>query len=97
MRPRTTLPRNVIGTSVQKRRTELGWSQSALAAKCQLAGWDVSRSIVAAIEGRVRWVGDFEVVLLATVLGITVADLIPQRVDWDEMGMAGVKQTTRKR
>ena len=41
-------------------RSRRGWSQPVLAAKCQLAGWDVSRDIIARIELRVRWVADFE-------------------------------------
>lgn len=97
MPPRTPRPRNVVGRIVQKRRAELGWSQAALAAKCQLAGWDVSRGIIAAIEGRVRWVGDFEVIVLARVLGMTVAELFPQRIDWIELGLSGIMAGTRKR
>jgi len=98
MRPRRiTQHRNVVGRAVQKRRADLGWSQATLAAKCQLAGWDVSRGIVAAIEGRVRWVGDFEVALLAKVLGTSVADLYPQRVDWGKLGLPGVVPAPRRR
>lgn len=97
MRSRGTRSRNVVGAMVRKRRAELGWSQAGLAAKCQLAGWDVSRSIIAAIEGRVRWVGDFEALLLARVLKVSVADLYLQRVDWDELGLPDIGPSTRKR
>ena len=58
-------------------RHRMGWSQETLAAKCQMAGWDISRSIVAAIEGRVRWVGDFELVSLAAVFQVAPAELFP--------------------
>ncbi|ACB73640.1 helix-turn-helix domain-containing protein [Opitutus terrae] len=74
--------KNIVGPRVREARNRLGWSQQKLAAKCQVAGWDISRSIVAAIEGRVRWVGDFELVLLAQVLQIPPGDLFPTRVDW---------------
>ncbi len=49
-----------------------------------MAGWDISRGIVAAIEGRVRWVGDFELVLLAQVLQVDAKELLPVRVSWQE-------------
>lgn len=78
-------PRNIIGPSVAKHRAEKGWSQSVLAAKCQLSGWNISRSIVAAIEGRVRWVGDWEVVLFAKVFNVAVQDLYPKKINWAEI------------
>ena len=75
----------IVGPKVRALRDHLGWSQEALAAKCQMAGWDISRSIVAAIEGQVRWVGDFELVLLAQVLRVDASDLLPSRVDWSTL------------
>jgi hypothetical protein len=81
-------PRNVIGPAVRRLRGRLGWSQARLAAKCQIAGWDVSRGIVAAIEGRVRWVGDFEAALLARVLRVNVAALYPEKINWRELNLA---------
>jgi transcriptional regulator with XRE-family HTH domain len=59
-------------------RNELGLSQAELATKCQLIGWDVSRDIIARIEGRVRWIGDFELAALARVLEVPIAELYPQ-------------------
>ena len=66
-------------------RSRRGWSQPVLAAKCQLAGWDVSRDIIARIELRIRWVADFELMLLAQVLGVPVSNLLPRQVRWDEI------------
>jgi hypothetical protein len=40
-------------------------SQAALAAVWQRVGWDIDRNTIAKIEGRLRWVGDFELVYLA--------------------------------
>jgi len=74
---------------VRRCRQERGWSQTALAAKCQLAGWDISRSIVAGIEGRVRWVGDFELMMLAKVLRTNPADLLPRQMIWREFAPRG--------
>ena len=56
-----------------------------LAAKCQLAGWDVSRDIIARIELRVRWVAYFELMLLAHVLDVPVTSLLPRQVRWGEI------------
>ena len=60
-------------------------SQSELAARCQRSGWDVSRSVIAAIEGRVRWVADFEVLILGKILEIPPASLLPEKVGWAEL------------
>lgn len=81
-------PKNVVGREVQKLRVARGWSQPELAAKCQLAGWDISRGIVAGIEGRMRCIADFEVVMLAHVLGVAVVELFPKdakQVNWREL------------
>jgi transcriptional regulator with XRE-family HTH domain len=69
---------------VRRHRTAYGWSQTQLAARCQLAGWDISRGVVAAIEGRVRWVGDFEVAVLAHVLKTSLVSLFPEKINWRE-------------
>lgn len=82
-------PKNLVGREVQKLRVARGWSQPELAAKCQVAGWDISRGIVAGIEGRMRCIADFEVLMLAMVFGVTVADLYPpvgDLVDWGQFG-----------
>jgi hypothetical protein len=71
---------NVCGPQVSQFRTHLGWSQPELAAKCQLAGWDVSRDIIARIEGQVRWVGDFEMAALAKVLKVPLEKLYPREI-----------------
>ena len=71
---------------MRRHRVALGWSQNDFAIRCQLAGWDVSRGIVAAIEGRVRWVGDFEVMVLAHVLRTSIISLFPEQMNWAEFG-----------
>lgn len=76
---------NVVGPRVRVLRYKRSWSQAAVATKCQLAGWDVSRDTIANIELRRRWVADFEVVLLARVLGIASSDLLPRRLNADEI------------
>ena len=63
-------PRNIVGPQVQQLRCESGLSQPALAAKCQLMGWDIGRDTIAKIEGQTRWVGDAELVHLAHSLAV---------------------------
>lgn len=73
------VPRNVVGRQVMLLRNERDWSQEKLASICQLAGWDVSRGVIARIEGGVRWVADFEVLILAAALRVPVPELYPKR------------------
>ena len=73
-------PLNVCGPQVRRIRSRNRWSQPHFAEKCQLAGWDVSRDIIARIECQTRWVGDSELANLADVLGVTVQELLPPRV-----------------
>lgn len=72
-------PRNIVGPQVSHLRNERGWSQAKLASVCQLNGWDISRGVVARIEGGVRWVADFEVLDLAKALRVSVPALYPRR------------------
>ncbi len=90
MTKRRHSPKNVVGPAVQRRRMELGWSQAKLAAECQLVGWDISRGIVAALEGRVRWAGDYEVALLAKALRTSISSLYPSSIKWIELGYSHV-------
>ncbi|MEO5714659.1 MAG: helix-turn-helix transcriptional regulator [Luteolibacter sp.] len=60
-------------------RNKLEWSQEKLASACQIQGWDISRGVVARIEGGIRWVADFELLLLASVLKVSVPELFPAK------------------
>jgi transcriptional regulator with XRE-family HTH domain len=72
-------PRNVIGPQLRRLRNERSLSQTGLAAHCQRKGWDVGRDIIKHIEAQVRAVRDVELIVLASVLGVTPADLLPDR------------------
>ena len=48
-----------------------------MAAVCQVVGWDVSRWVIARIEGGVRWVSDSDLIQLAGVLKSPVGSLFP--------------------
>jgi len=70
---------NVVGSVVRKLRMVAGLSQEALAAKLQVAGWDLTRGGLSKIEARLRRVNDAELLVLAKVLKCGVADLYPKR------------------
>jgi len=71
--------RNLVGPRVRKARYEQKLSQAQLVAKCQVLGWNISRDIIAAIEGQVRCVTDAELVGLAAALRVEEATLLPNR------------------
>ena len=73
------LYKNNIGPQVRRKRYALGWSQSTLAAKLQIAGLDMSRSGVSKIEARLRYVDDKVIMFLAEVLKTPVQELFPRR------------------
>ena len=83
---RQRTPLNLVGPQVRKWRAGKGWSQERLAAKLQLRGWDVSRDSVASLELQRRRVPDCEMLFLARVLGITLADLFPKNVVLGRVG-----------
>jgi transcriptional regulator with XRE-family HTH domain len=76
-----TFPLNLIGPQVRKFRSQREWTQESLAAKLQMEGWDVSRESLAKLEGQFRRVPDCELLFLAKVLGVRLADLFPSQLD----------------
>ncbi|XHR27887.1 MAG: helix-turn-helix domain-containing protein [Chthoniobacteraceae bacterium] len=72
------VPRNIIGPKLRQIRFERGLTQPALASMCQLKGWDLSRDMLARIEGQTRWVSDFELLFLADVLNLSPTQLLPK-------------------
>lgn len=54
---------------------ERGLSQPALAAMCQRAGWDITREVIAKIEGKTRSLRDFEIKKIADVLDVPITAL----------------------
>jgi len=75
--------KNIVGQNLRRKRVELQLSQDQLTTKCNLAGWDLSRGTLAKIEAGLRRVNDAEVVLLATVIGMSTNDLL--RCDPEEL------------
>jgi transcriptional regulator with XRE-family HTH domain len=66
---------NVIGPKVKALRASKRMTQEALAARCNIKKWDISRSTLAKIEAQVRRVDDEEVALLAQALNVDIEEL----------------------
>jgi transcriptional regulator with XRE-family HTH domain len=75
--PRKKYPANVVGPQIRKVRGRLGLTQERLAAHCQLAGLDISRFTLGQIEARLRYVSDEELIVLASLLGVSADQLYP--------------------
>lgn len=78
--PRKKYPANVVGSQVRKVRRKLGLTQEQLAARCQLESLDISRSTLGQIEARLRYVSDEELIVLASLLGVTTDQLYPEEI-----------------
>ena len=78
--PRKQYPANVVGPQIRKVRGRLGLTQEQLSAQCQLAGLDISRSTLGQIEARLRYVSDEELMVLASLLGVTADQLYPEEM-----------------
>jgi transcriptional regulator with XRE-family HTH domain len=63
---------NIVGIKVKEQRESLGWSQEQLVARCNLIGWNISRSTLAKIESKVRRVTDTEIVFLSRALKVNI-------------------------
>ena len=78
--PRKKYPANVVGSQIRKARGKLGLTQEEFVGCCQLAGLDISRSTLGQIEARLRYVSDEELIVLASLLGVTVDQLYPEEI-----------------
>lgn len=70
---------NLIGPVVRRLRMAGGLSQEALAARLQVAGWDITRAGISKIESRIRRVNDAEMLVLARALKCDLIDLFPPK------------------
>ena len=73
----STTPRNVVGEQVRALRRAQRLMQRDLCARCQVAGFDLTRESLAKIESGFRVVSDTEVVLLAWALRVPLIALFP--------------------
>jgi transcriptional regulator with XRE-family HTH domain len=69
---------NLSGPQIRKLRYRRGWSQSILATKLQLLGWDTDRVGVAKIEAQLVHVDDYELLYFAKAFNVGLSDLFPK-------------------
>ncbi|MGB2260613.1 MAG: helix-turn-helix domain-containing protein [Porticoccaceae bacterium] len=69
---------NVVGPKIRQLRQEKGWTQEALAARCNILDWDISRGTLAKIESQLRRVTDQEAVILARALRVEIEQIYRQ-------------------
>ena len=70
---------NLCGERVRQARIKAGMSQDTLAAKLQLAGLQIGQMAVSRIETGKRVVPDFELPVIAGVLGLCARRLLPKK------------------
>ncbi len=68
--------KNIIGIKVVAVRKERGIKQKDLLARLQTVGMDISATSLSRLEGQYRLVQDFEVVMVAKALDISVEELL---------------------
>lgn len=68
--------RNIVGAKIESRRKELGIKQKDLLAQLQVAGLDINASGLSKLEGQVRSVLDYELVIISKVLGVSITSLL---------------------
>ena len=67
---------NIVGAKVAKLRKEKNIKQKDFVAMLQSRGMDICDTSMSRLEGQTRLVQDFEVVVLAETLGVTVQWLL---------------------
>ena len=72
--------RNILGPQIREIRRAKGWSQAEMIGKIQLKGWNVERTVLTKIERCHRCLTDYEIIVIAQILGVTLNDLLPQKV-----------------
>lgn len=75
------LVNNIVGPQIRKLRVNRNWSQSKLAAKLQMAGWDISRGTVAKLESGSHCVREYQICFLMRVFDVQYRDLFPAAID----------------
>lgn len=70
--------RNIVGAKVTHLRESRGLKQKELVAALQSRGMDISETSMSRLEGQTRLVQDFEIPILAEVLGVSVEWMLQQ-------------------
>ena len=82
MKPRKRPPgnKNIIGNKVVTLRKARNIKQKDFLAKLQTLGLDISATSLSRLEGQYRLVQDYEVVILAEALDVSVDDLLKKEI-----------------
>ena len=72
---------NVSGININKFRNKIGMSAQELSDKLMILGLDIHRQAIYAIETGVRTVSDYELCVIADVLGVTTDELLKPFAD----------------
>jgi len=70
-------PYNFVGATIRRLRNAKNWTQEVLAARCGVAGCDITRGTLAKIEAEIRGISDVELFVIAQVLGVGIEELFP--------------------
>ena len=68
--------KNICGANIERIRKELGMKQTTLISKMQLMGVDINPSSLSKLEGQTRSATDIELKAIATILGVTLDELL---------------------
>ena len=68
--------KNICGANVERIRKSLGMKQITLVSKMQLLGVDINPSSLSKLEGQTRVATDMELKALATILGVSMEELV---------------------
>lgn len=75
-KPKRRMDRNSIASTVERLRTAQNLTRDELAARAQVAGWDISTYVIKHIETGEREVTDIELRRLAKALRVPVTVLL---------------------
>ena len=70
--------KNVCGSRIKQARRKLRLSQSDLAAKLQVEGVIIERDSISRIEIGTRFVADYELAIIARILGVSTEWLLSE-------------------
>lgn len=73
--------KNIIGSRVLAIRKAKGMKQKELLARLQTLGLDISPTSLSRLEGQYRLVQDYEVLIIAKALDISVGDLLGEALE----------------
>ncbi len=71
---------NVVGPQIRKIRYGMGLTQEEFAARCQVAGLNISRGTLSQIEAQLRCVSELELFRLSRILKVTMEDLFTAEI-----------------